>query len=237
MKYLMLSLALCAGWGQAAAAGDLKAQRDGRGVPGWETVGRLNIAGQNMCTGALIAPDIVLTAAHCLFNAKSGRRLNATKIEFQAGLDGTRSRANRQVTRAVIHHHYQYRPAGTAQVGTDLAVLRLDSPISGDVITPFQTDARPNRGDAVGVISYRMDRATRPSLEEPCYVLARQHETVVMSCSVEFGASGSPVFIAEGGKRPRLVSVVTAKAVMGGKRVSIATVLDQALKTLLRRAG
>lgn len=237
MKVLMLSLAVCSVIGQGAYAGGGLSNRDGRQVPGWEAVGRLNIAGMNMCTGALIAPDIVVTAAHCLFDPKTGREINARKIEFDAGLHGKNSKASRRVESSVIHHDYRYRPAGKAQVGIDLAVLRLESPISSRVITPFQTDARPDRGDAVGVLSYRIDRSTKPAVEEPCYVIARQAETVVMSCTVEFGASGSPVFMFERGQRPRLVSVVTAKAVMGGKRVSISTALDTALKRLLKRAG
>ena len=33
---------------------------------GWEAVGRLDQEGVGFCTGTLIAPDLVLTAAHCV---------------------------------------------------------------------------------------------------------------------------------------------------------------------------
>ena len=68
-------------------------------------------------------------------------------------------------------------------------------------------------------------------------MLARQAETLVMTCRVEFGASGAPVLAVVPGQAPRIVSVVSAKAAMGSKRVSIGTALDQTMQMLIRRAG
>ncbi|MEC7965333.1 MAG: trypsin-like serine protease, partial [Pseudomonadota bacterium] len=31
----------------------------------WAAVGRLDLDGKGFCTGSLVAPDLVLTAAHC----------------------------------------------------------------------------------------------------------------------------------------------------------------------------
>ena len=52
--------------------------------------------------------------------------------------------------------------------------------------------------------------------------MTRRSEVLVMSCDVEFGSSGAPVFSFDG-DRPRVVSVVAAKAEFNGQRVSVGT--------------
>lgn len=52
-----------------------------------------------------------------------------------------------------------------------------------------------------------------------------------MSCDVEFGSSGAPVFSFEG-ERPRIVSVVAAKAEFNGQRVAIGTAVEGSLRLL-----
>ena len=52
---------------------------------GWDAVGRLDIANRAFCTGALIAPDLVLTAAHCLFSKDTGQAYGPQDFKFLAG--------------------------------------------------------------------------------------------------------------------------------------------------------
>jgi secreted trypsin-like serine protease len=75
---------------------------------GWEAVGRLNIAGKAFCTGSLVSETIVLTAAHCLFDAESGAAFDPTSIEFLAGWRDGRAAAYRGVRRAAIHPDYDF---------------------------------------------------------------------------------------------------------------------------------
>lgn len=237
MKLLFAALAACLMLASpdGATAGDPSGNV--RSVPGWEAVGRLNIAGRNMCTGALIAPSLVLTAAHCLFDQETGRAVKPGSVKFDAGLNGRRAKASRTVTRVVLHPEYQFRTQGRSQIGYDIAVLRLNRPINSNEIVPFRMAASPQRGDAVGVLSYSYLQNTRPKLEQPCHVLARQNETLVMSCHVDFGASGAPILSVSPGQAPQVVSVVSAKAAMGKKRVSIGTALGQTVQMLIRRAS
>lgn len=198
----------------------------------WEAVGRLDLGGRGFCTGALVAPDLVLTAAHCLYDRASGKRIDPAGIEFRAGWRNGRAAATRSVRRAVTHPDYDYDNRVTAErVRNDVALLELYHPINNTTITPFETDERPRKGQKIGVVSYGKDRSEAPSLQNICEVLARQDEVLVMSCDVDFGSSGSPVFSFEGGV-PRIVSVVSAMAEVEGRKVSLGTRLIDPLRVL-----
>ncbi|MBS9715649.1 trypsin-like serine peptidase [Pseudohalocynthiibacter aestuariivivens] len=199
---------------------------------GWEAVGRLNIGRSGMCTGALIAPDLVLTAAHCVYDKHTHRMVDATQIEFLAGLRNGRASAYRWVESAMVHPDYFYDPDGRPQMRNDIALLRLVQPIRNGSIVPFETYDRPSKGDEVGVVSYAHDRMETPAFQESCFVLARQSGTLVMSCDVDFGSSGAPVFTIVDGI-PKIVSVVSAKAELDTRRVAIGASLDGALPELL----
>lgn len=218
----------------AAVAQDAELKRLNSGVDAaaWQAVGRLNFGGTSFCTGTLIAPDMVLTAAHCLFDKTTGVRIDHTTIEFLAGWRNGRASAYRYVRRAVVHPDYDIMADVTSGlVRDDLALLELNHPIRDGKIMPFDTAARPPRGAQVGVVSYGTGRSEAPSLQEVCTILAQQQGVLITSCAVDFGSSGAPIFTIENGAA-QIVSVVSAKAEVDGKAVSLGTPLDAPLARL-----
>lgn len=231
---MLRALALFALLATPLAAQDSRLERldMGDAARAWEAVGRLELAGRGFCTGALVAPDLVLTAAHCLYDSETGKRIDPSLIEFKAGWRNGRAAAYRTVRRAVTHPKYDYANEVTAErVRNDVALLELHHPVNNTSITPFETDERPRKGQKIGVVSYGKDRSEAPSLQNICEVLARQDGVLIMSCDVNFGSSGSPVFSFEGGQ-PRIVSVVSAMAEVGGRKVSLGTQLVDPIKVL-----
>ncbi|PIE14061.1 MAG: trypsin [Rhodobacterales bacterium] len=219
----------------SAQAGDARLKRldTGDDSRGWEAVGRLDVDGRAFCTGALIAPNLVLTAAHCLYDRKTGARIAHSKIEFLVGWRNGRASAYRWIKRAVVHPQYDFSGDVTAdRVRNDVALLELHHPVRNTTVSPFRTDQRPRKGDRIGVVSYAQDRSEAPSMQEVCRVMARQQGVLVMSCDVDYGSSGAPVFSFGEDGEARIVSVVSAKAEVEGRRVALGTQLEQPLALL-----
>lgn len=230
--FLMAMIMASAPFGAVAQDTGLTALTTADATRGWEAVGRIDIGRSAFCTGALITPSLVLTAAHCLYDQTSGVRHDPTDFKFLAGWRNGRAVAYRGVSRVMSHPDYTYEGRDRMdRVAYDLALLELDQPIRLPSVQPFEIGADPMQGDTVGIVSYALDRSEAPSLQEACEVLGRQPGILVMTCSVDFGSSGAPIFSIRNGV-PSIVSVVSAKAEMDSKPVALGTAMTEPLAEL-----
>jgi len=194
--------------------------------PDWRAVGRLDMGRAGFCTVTLIAPDRVLTAAHCLVDRVSGRAHPVAELRVGLGLRDDRPMVSRRV-RAI---QTLTRPGGPgpeggalAQVLADLAILQLDEPVRPAQISAIAhvagtgADGRASGFDVadaqvLSVVSFAQGRSREAALQDDCILIQREGTgALVLDCNVDHGASGAPVLdIRPDG--PRIVAVISARA-------------------------
>lgn len=197
---------------------------------GFEPVGRVDIAEGGFCTGVLIAPDLVLTAAHCVVG-RDGAAIDAGRITFRAGFAYGTALADVPVLRTVVDEGYRnIDPAPPENIARDVALLQLARPIPSAEISPFVV-ARPGNGDEVSVVSYAEGREEALSWQRLCRVLGRQEALIAVDCDVSFGSSGAPV-LDRSGYRAKIVSIISAGGTLDGRPIAFGMELPETVDRL-----
>lgn len=203
---------------------------------GWEAVGRLDLGG-GFCTGTLIARDLVLTAAHCVFDRDTGAPIPAGQMQFRAGYHHGTQIAARAISRVVVAEAYRPTPGGLSNgqnIANDVALLKLRTEVFSAEADPFRVIDGVPEGSKVSVVSYGRGREEVLSRQASCELTNSYRGGVLgFDCDVTFGSSGAPVFIRQDG-RLRILSVVSAMSAEQGRNEAFGMVLPPILEQLKR---
>ncbi|WP_170414623.1 trypsin-like serine peptidase [Ruegeria atlantica] len=161
--------------------------------PPWRAIGRVNFASRDQrshCTGVLVSDDLVLTAAHCLYNSARQRWIPPSSIRFAAGYQRGEAAAVSDVKAYRLHPKQGIEGRFDDTADLDWAVLELNTPIGEQVgILPL---AKVGAADTfvAGYPGIRPHVLSRTMVCQP-----RRHSSGVLlaACPVMMGDSGAPL--------------------------------------------
>jgi protease YdgD len=188
----------------------------------WSSIAKLNNSVGGSCTAVAIERDRVLTAAHCIFNRRTGRFLPPSSLHVLFGYERGDYLVHSLVSAYQIGSGYD--PAKeAATISSDWAVLRLTEPLPVE-FQPLQlVDRIPAVGSPLMIGSYARETLHVMTVDRGCELLGEERGSALLehNCKASRGSSGAPLLMMENGTAS-ILGIQVAIGQRDGSKVMVA---------------
>ena len=165
-------------------------------LPPWNAIAKVQTNTATRCTGALVGPDTVMTAAHCLYNRRTHTLLQPGSLHVLFGYEQGGYFRHAQVVRYVVGDGFDgAEPA--RHPASDWARLELAEAVPPTIEPLRLAKEFPVPGTAVALPGYNQDRIHRLMADASCRVtgisMIRGERLLTHDCSPTRGTSGGPL--------------------------------------------
>lgn len=195
----------------------------------WSAIGRLNMTTGGFCTATVIAPRRIITAAHCLWNRRTGRWYPPCALHFLAGYRRSSFKVHALISDIQIAPGYR---GDSPRAGLDWAILTLDQDVSTSTGTIPLAERKPAKGTRLLQAGYSRDRKHLLTIDPSCRVTSIKSSSLLLThdCDATFGDSGSPLLVRDRTGGFRVTAIHTAFGRKKGQTVGIGVSADEARK-------
>jgi V8-like Glu-specific endopeptidase len=161
----------------------------------FSAIGRVNRTTRSdergFCTGTLVAPNLVLTAAHCLYQDAGVRSIIHFVTAVANGVPAEHAIAKRVV---ISPQYIPHQPFRVDTVPNDWGIIVLDQAISTKPVPVRSlTLAQVEKAGPFMHVGYGKDRPFLPSVVRDCWVGGLDEQTLMYRCLTNSGFSGAPI--------------------------------------------